>query len=392
MNIIDGHQDLAWNMLTFGRDYTRSVAETRRLEAGLAVETQAGISLLGWPEYQRGQVAVIFATLFVTPERWRTGAWDTQVYSDYSQAARLYHAQLDSYQRLVDEYPDHFQLIQRRADLQAVLAEWEDIPPDRYERLARGSFLEEQAPDEPAAGEPDGAQDLGRKVGLVLLMEGAEGVREPGELEEWWAKGVRIIGPAWAGTRFCGGTREPGPLTKDGFALLDGMAALGFILDVSHMDETAALQAVDSYPGAIIASHANVKSLLKGLDSNRHLSERVILGLIERQAVIGVMPLNQFLQAGWKSGDRRAFVSLDRLIAHIDSICQIAGDAQHVALGSDFDGGFGLQNVPVEIDSISDLRKLIPMLAERGYIEDDIAAILGQNWARMLQQNLPEYV
>jgi len=392
MIIIDGHQDLAWNMLTFGRDYTRSVAETRRLEAGLPVENQAGVSLLGWPEFQLGQVAVIFATLFVTPERWRTGAWDNQVYSDYNQAARLYNAQRDSYQRLVDENPDHFQLIQRRADLHAVLADWQDVLPDRYEMLARGTFLEEQVPDEQAAKETDRPEDPGRKVGLVLLMEGAEGVGEPGELEEWWAKGVRIIGPAWAGTRFCGGTREPGPLTKDGYALLDGMAALGFILDVSHMDEMAALQALDTYPGAIIASHANVQSLLKGLDSNRHLSERVIHGLIERQAVIGVIPLNQFLQAGWKSGDRRVLVSLDRLIAHVDSICQIAGDAQHVALGSDFDGGFGLQNVPAEIDSIADLRKLIPMLAERGYAEDDIAAILGQNWARLLQLYLPEHI
>jgi hypothetical protein len=34
MMIVDAHQDLAWNMLTFGRDYTRSAAETRRLEAG----------------------------------------------------------------------------------------------------------------------------------------------------------------------------------------------------------------------------------------------------------------------------------------------------------------------------------------------------------------------
>ena len=223
------------------------------------------------------------------------------------------------------------------------------------------------------------------------MMEGAEGVREPGELEEWWTMGVRIIGPAWAGTRFCGGTREPGPLTKDGFALLDGMAALGFILDVSHMDEMAALQALDTYPGALIASHANAQSLLRGLDSNRHLSERVIQGLIERQAVIGVMPFNPFLLAGWKSADRRTLVPLERLIAHIDSICQVAGDAQHVAIGSDFDGGFGLQNVPVEIDTIADLRKLIPMLAERGYAESDIAAILGRNWARLLQLHLPEH-
>ena len=107
MIIIDGHQDLAWNMLTFGRNYTRSATETRRLESGKAVETQAGISLLGWPDYQLGQVAVIFATLFVAPERWRAGVWDTQVYSDFSQAARMYRAQLDCYQSVEDEYPDH---------------------------------------------------------------------------------------------------------------------------------------------------------------------------------------------------------------------------------------------------------------------------------------------
>ena len=58
-------------------------------------------------------------------------------------------------------------------------------------------------------------------------MEGAEGVRSPRELEEWWARGVRLIGLAWAGNRYCGGTGEPGPLTSEGYALLEAMAAWG---------------------------------------------------------------------------------------------------------------------------------------------------------------------
>ena len=62
--IIDSHQDLAWNMLTYGRDYTRSVEETRRLEAGTTTPERNGESTVGWPEYQRGQVAVVFATLY----------------------------------------------------------------------------------------------------------------------------------------------------------------------------------------------------------------------------------------------------------------------------------------------------------------------------------------
>lgn len=353
------------------------------------MDSQAGSTLLGWPDYQRGQVAVIFATLFVTPQRRSEGEWDTQVYSDFSQASQMYRAQLESYLRLQDDYPEHFQLIHDRPDFEAILKEWQTLPPDRYELLAQGLAPDQQVSDEHASEQPD-VVPTGRKVGLVILMEGAEGIREPGELEEWWALGVRIIGPAWAGTRFCGGTREPGPLTQAGFALLEGMASLGFILDVSHMDEAAVLQALDTYSGAVIASHANVKSLLKNVDSNRHLSERVIRGLIDRQAVIGVVPFNPFLLAGWKASDRRALVPLDRLIAHIDTICQLAGDAKHVALASDFDGGFGLQHVPPEIDTIADLRKLIPMLAARGYAESDISAILGQNWARLLQRYLPE--
>ena len=136
-------------------------------------------------------------------------------------------------------------------------------------------------------------------------MEGAEGVREPAELEDWWGRGVRLIGPAWSGTRFCGGTLEPGPLTSEGFALLESMAEWGFGLDLSHMDEKAALQALDIYPHQIIASHGNALALLQGSQSNRHLTDRVIRGILERDGAIGVVPFNGFLRAGWQKGDPR---------------------------------------------------------------------------------------
>ncbi|HEX7973014.1 MAG TPA: membrane dipeptidase [Anaerolineales bacterium] len=359
MIIVDSHEDIAYNLLTFGRDYTRAAADTRRLEAGSEVPAWNDDTLLGWPDYQRGQVAVVFGTLFAVPAHRKKGAWETQSYADTSQANRLYSAQLDSYNRLSDEHPDKFRLVQTQKDLQSVLAGWEK------------------------------ETENGHPVGLVPLMEGAEGVRLPGELEDWWQRGLRLIGPAWAGTRFCGGTREPGPLTKEGFALLEGMAALGFGLDLSHMDELAARQALDSYPGVILASHANALALLKGVESNRHLSDRMIQGLVERGAVIGVVPYNAFLRAGWVRGDRRDAASLQHVVAQIDYICQLAGDALHVGLGSDFDGGFGLQSVPPEIDSIADLQKLAPLLAAKGYAEADIANILGENWLALLRRVLP---
>jgi len=358
--IVDAHEDLAWNILAFGRDYTLPVAETRQREQGGLAPLQNGDTLLGWPEYQRGRVAVVCSTLFNAPLRRRLGDWDTQCYATFDEAHTLYRAQLDAYHRLAGEHPDMFRLVHTRSDLQAVLEHWQRMDTDEH------------------------------PVGLVVLMENAEGVRQPAELEEWWVGGVRIIGPAWAGTRYCGGTSEPGPLTPDGHALLKRMAEFGFVLDLSHMDAQAALQALDSYPRQVVVSHGNALALLPGSESNRHLPDEVLRGLIARDGVVGVVPANGFLLVDWKNRGGRQAVSIDRLVAQIDYICQMAGDSRHVGLGSDFDGGFGLQSVPVEIDTIADLQIIAPRLAQKGYTESDIAAIMGQNWLDMLRNNLPE--
>ena len=379
MLIVDAHEDLAYNILSFGRDYTLSAGEIRQLEQGTDVPTRNGDTLLGYPEYRKGRVAVVFGTLFAAPERYKAGFWDNQSYKDMDEAYTLYRGQMESYYRLCDDHPDKFRLIRSKRDLEAVLSPWEQ----------KGSPGVE-ASEPPAYNPADNPVDF--PVGLVPLMEGAEGVRTPAELEEWWKAGVRIIGPAWSGTRFCGGTGQPGPLTTEGFALLEGMAEFGFALDISHMDEKAVLQALDSYPGVIIASHANVASLLKGLDTNRHLSDLVIRRLIERDGVTGVVPFNRFLQPGWSHSDSREQVSLQHVVTHIDYLCQIAGNAHHVGLGTDFDGGWGWQSAPFEIGTIADLQKLIPLLAEKGYSEADIEAILGKNWIDQLKRILPEDV
>ena len=80
---------------------------------------------------------------------------------------------------------------------------------------------------------------------------------------------------------------------------------------------------------------------------------------------------------------------LDTLIAHIDHICQLAGNSLHAGIGSDFDGGFGLQSIPPELDSIADLQLIGTKLIERGYTESDVANILGGNWLRFLREHLP---
>ena len=266
MYLIDAHEDLAYNALNFGRDYLRAAAEIREREQRVkspALEHN-GQTLLGWPDFQQARAAVIFSTLYASPERYRMGDWNRLFYRTAAEAHDLYRAQVDVYHRWADEHPDKFAIIRTKADLAGVVSPWENKEGEH-------------------------------PVGLVILMEGAEGVRDVGELERWWALCVRLIGPAWSGTRFCGGTGEPGPLTDEGFELLDAMAEWGFVLDLSHMDEQSALQALDRYPGRIIASHANALALLKGSEANRHLTDRVIHGLLERGGVIGVVAYNRFL-------------------------------------------------------------------------------------------------
>jgi membrane dipeptidase len=227
---------------------------------------------------------------------------------------------------------------------------------------------------------------------VVLLIEGGEGIRSVDELDGWWQAGIRIIGPAWTGTRFCGGTGEPGGLTEEGRELLDHMTDRGYILDLSHMAELAVMQALDSYPGQIIASHSNIETLVQEHEGGRHLTDQMLRGIIARNGVVGVVPYNKFLKRGWRKGDPRELVPLKLVAEQIDHICQVAGGTAHAGIGTDFDGGFGLQSVPPEIDSIADLQKLSFLLETKGYQESDIAAILGKNWVRILESSLPDEV
>lgn len=358
--IIDAHADIAYNMLEYKRDYTRSLNETRQLEANTFIIKENGDSLISWHEYQRGQVGLIFATLFAPPIRFRTHENEKQVYKNFDEAHKLYKTQLDVYQRMTDSMPDKFRIIASKPDLNLLLDHWASPTPEH-------------------------------PVGMVILMEGGEAIRNLSELEEWHKLGVRLIGPAWVGTRYCGGWKEPGPLTDDGRKLLSAMADFNFVLDLSHMDERAAIEALDIYEGSIVGTHANCATLMPNSNTNRHFTDRIIEGIIEHDGVIGIVPFNTYLKSGWSRDKKHARqeVPLQTVVNHIDHICQIAGNSKHVGIGSDFDGGFGLQSVPPEIESVADLQKLAPLLSARGYNQTDIENILGNNWLTRLKRDLP---
>lgn len=357
MIVVDAHEDIAYNALCYGRDYRRAAWETRRLEAGSSALARRGNAALGLPDALLGRVALVFATLFVAPYDGKDDQpWSAFSYKTPREAYELAMQQADYYHRLADE-DERMRLVKTSADLDAVLATWADD------------------------------KEIGdHRQGLVLLMENADPILEPKQFEEWYERGVRIVGPAWEATRYSGGTGSPGPLTPLGYELLDVMASVNAILDLSHMAEEAYLQALDRYEGVIIASHSNPRRFR---NTDRHLSDLMIRRLAERDGVMGIVLYNRFLSDDWTKGDPKSDVPLSVVIDAIDHVCQLTSSAAHVGIGSDFDGGFGVESIPDGLDTVSDLLTIGTLLRARGYAEADVDAILSGNMLRKLRQGLP---
>ena len=354
MLIVDAHEDIAMNVLHGGRDIRQSVAKIRRREdeiaaaRGCALIDSPDLAMVALPEHRLGGVGLVFATLFTMP-----AALDTMTANAHEQL-RYYHD--------LAAQDIGVRLITNQQELQQLTVDWS------------------------AARTPDD-----RPVGMVILMEGADALREPSDLPAWYAQGLRIVGPAWRGTRYAGGTGAPGPLTDLGRALLVEMERLGVTLDMSHMAEESFWQAIEQFHGTIIASHSNCRALVP---TDRQLSDEMIRAIAERDGVIGTVMANSFLVAGWGKEDKdgnvnNSPVTLADVIRHIDHICQLTGSARHCAIGSDFDGGFGVESTPEAFDSVADLEKLASALAQAGYSEDDVTGIMGGNWLRLLARALP---
>ena len=86
-----------------------------------------------------------------------------------------------------------------------------------------------------------------------------------------------------------------------------------------------------------------------------------------------------------KSTPQNMDCNLEKLMDHVDHICQIAGNTLHVGIGSDLDGAFGKEQCPFDIETIADIQTIPSLLRKRGYAESDIENIMHGNWTRFLK-------
>lgn len=350
MRVFDGHLDLAMNALAYGRDQTWPLEALRRREAGHAFDDHRGEAAVCLPELVRGGVTAAVATLFVRASA-DAAVGDTLRRSDSDLAApALAHAA--AHGQLA-----YYRLLHRQGRVRLVT-----------EALQLTS-------------------EHGGPPAVIVLMEGADAVLDADDVAAWFAAGVRVMSLTHTqATAYAGGNNTALPLTAAGVDLLRAMRDAGIILDVSHLCDASLFPAMDAFDGPVIASHSNCRALCPGA---RQITDDAIRLIASRGGVVGIALHNGMLRAGWSyPASPRHEVTLDDIARHIDHICQLTGSASHAAIGSDLDGGFGLDRVPTGVDSVADLHRIAQPLRDRGYGDPDIAAILHDNWLNFYRQHL----
>ncbi|SKC85734.1 dipeptidase [Ohtaekwangia koreensis] len=351
--IIDAHLDLAMNAMEWNRDYRKSIHEIRNREKAWTDKPDRGNGVVCFEELRKGNIGLVVATQiarYVAPDNSLPG-WHSP-----EQAWAQTQAQLAWY-KAMEEAGELIQ-ITNLAALEKHLQRWNDGTPNDK-----------------------------KPIGYILSLEGADSIVSVNYLERAYNYGLRAIGPGHYGPgRYAQGTNATGGIGQAGRELLKEMERLNIILDATHLCDESFWEAMDHFHGNVWASHNNCRAVV---NHNRQFSDEQIKELISRGAVIGGVMDAWMMVPEWikkVSTPLSMDCGLEKLIDHMDHICQIAGNANHIAIGSDLDGAFGKEQSPYDIETIADLQKLPALLSKRGYSDDDIANVLHGNWLRFLRK------
>ena len=352
MFIVDAHLDLSMNAIDWNRDFRRTVHEIRDREKGMNDKPDRGKGTVSLDELRKGNIGLVVATQiarFVAPGNPLPG-WHSA-----EQAWAQTQGQLAWYKTMEEE--NEMVQIKDLDSLENHIANWND-----------------------------GKQKDKKSIGYLLSLEGADSLVTIEHLERAYQYGLRALGPAHYGPgRYANGTDASGEMGKNGLELLKKMEELNIILDATHLCDDAFWQALDNFNGPVWASHNNCRALV---NHNRQFSDEQIKALIDRHAVIGGALDAWMMVPDWirgKSSPKEMDCGLEKLIDHFDHICQLAGNALHIGIGSDLDGAFGKEQSPYDLETIADLQKISILLGKRGYSEEEIENVMHGNWLRFLR-------
>ena len=348
--LIDGHNDVPWLI----REETQGDIEAFGLARGNQFETDI-------PKLRAGQVGAQFWSVWIPGE------------STPEDAPRLQLEQIDIARRMIDAHPDDFELALSADDIERIFSQG--------------------------------------KIASLLGMEGGYGLNNSmGVLRAYYDLGVRYMTLVhnvtldWVDAGL--GEQRHGGLTAFGRLVVLEMNRTGMMVDLSHTSPAVMHQALDESKAPVIWSHAAARALV---DHPRNVPDDVLERISANGGVVMVTFVPSFLSKAvwemeetlWETGaaieTTREYrdkwlaydekfgavrATIDQLTDHIEHVRDVAG-IDHVGIGSDY---WGMPDGPVGLEDASGFPRLFAALILRGWNDDDLKKLAGQNLLRVMRQ------
>lgn len=359
--VIDGHNDLAWELR---KSYDGKVAsvDLTRDTASLKRPLQTDI-----PRLRKGQVGGQFWSVYIPADI--KGAEAVQSTLD----------QIDIVRRFVAAYPQTFEMASTAENVRRIT---------RKGRIASMMGVE-------------GEHQFGGRLSVLRQF------RELGVLYMTLTHGESL---SWADSST--GVPRSGGLSPFGRQVIAEMNRIGMIVDVSHVSDATMAAALDATKAPVIASHTSARAIA---DRPRNIPDALLRRIAENGGVVMVNFYPAFLSNAWNDWDnaRTAFAKASGLPAspagprstpalvawerehpeprvtvrdvadHVEHIARVAG-RDHVGLGADYDGISG--NGPDGMKGVDSYPLLFGELARRGWSDGDLAKLAQGNILRVMEQ------
>jgi membrane dipeptidase len=320
------------------------------------------------------------------------------------------------------------------AEFFAAFVGQESLTPEGYEVAKERAFrvldaIHKMCEDYPElvalATTPDDAYRIekeGKRAAFIGMENGYPIGRDLSLIQEYYNKGVRYITLCHSGDNdICDSSTdrqspEDNGLSEFGKEVVAECNRLGIMVDISHASEKSFFDIIEVTKAPIIASHSSSRALC---DHPRNLTDEQLKALAENGGVIQICFVSSFIREQppnperdaamealrEKYGSRRDIqdeatrakameayreiyekypgekATLQELVDHIDHVVELIG-VDHVGIGTDFDGGGGVEGC----DDVSEMPNVTRELLKRGYSEEDIQKIWGGNIMRVLSR------
>ena len=271
--------------------------------------------------------------------------------------------------------------------------ERESIPPLEYSQAATLTQLGTLLKLEPAS---DGRVHIARTAEevecgfstgtfqIVLHLEGAEALDADGNaLAVLHAAGVRSVGLVHSRSNIFGhgvfGVRGGSPdtgegLTDAGKQLVRDLNRYRMIIDLAHLNLRGFWDVASISDAPLVATHSNAWALAPSM---RNLTDDQLAVIAATKGLVGVNVHVAMLRS---DSQRNRDTPISLIADHIDYLVDKLG-IDGVAIGTDFDGA----TTPSELDDVTGFPKLMQVLRDRGYRDEDLVKIAHQNWIRIMR-------